>query len=152
MKTLANPRDKAEIVRRLKLIGPALPHRWGNMSAHQMICHLSDVFRSSMGEREASRASRWIPRLPMRWTALWLPYPWPHGFPARPEWDQRIGGTAPTQFEADMAELHRLFERFTEHAGGFEGRERAVVGHISGRACHRLGCLPMARHLSPFGA
>ena len=114
MKTLANPKDKAEILRRLKLIGPALPHRWGNMSAHQMICHLSDVFRSSMGEREASRASSWIPRLPMRWTALWLPFPWPHGFPARPEWDQRIGGTAPTQFEADMAELHRLFARFTE--------------------------------------
>jgi hypothetical protein len=152
MKTLANPKDKAEIARRLQSIEPTSPSRWGKMSARQMICHLSDVFRSSMGEREASRASNWIPRLPMRWTALWLPFPWPHGFPARAEWDQTKGGTAPTQFEADLAELHRLFDRFTQQPRAFEWREHAIFGHMSDAEWQRLGYRHMDHHLRQFGA
>jgi hypothetical protein len=152
MKTLANPKDKAEIVRRLKLVGPALPGRWGKMSAHQMICHVSDVFRSSMGEREASRASHLIPRAPVRWIVLWLPFPWPHGFPARPEWDQRIGGTVPAQFESDLAELHRLFDRFTQQPRTFEWREHGIFGCMSDAEWQRLGYRHMDHHLRQFGA
>ena len=152
MKTLANPKDKAEIARRLQSIEPTSRNRWGKMSARQMICHLSDVFRSSMGEREASRASHLIPRLPMRWTALWLPFPWPPGFPARPEWDQKIGGTTPTEFESDLAELHRLFERFTEQPRTFEWCEHAIFGYLSDTEWQRLGYRHMDHHLRQFGA
>lgn len=41
MKTLARERDKAEIVRRLRVVGPESARRWGRMTAHQMVCHLS---------------------------------------------------------------------------------------------------------------
>jgi hypothetical protein len=151
MKTLANPKVKAEIARRMQSIDPARQRRWGKMSAHQMICHVSDVFRSSMGEREASRASSWIPRLLMRCTVLWLPFPWPPGFPARPEWDQMIGGTTPTEFEADLAELHRLFERFTQQPRTFEWREHAIFGHMNDAEWQRLGYRHMDHHLRQFG-
>jgi hypothetical protein len=152
MKTLANPKDKAQIVGRLQLIDPTCPPRWGKMSAHQMICHLSDVFRSSMGERKASRAADWIPRLPLRCLALWLPFPWPPGFPARPEWDQRLGGTGPSEFEADLAELHRLLERFTQQPSTFEWCEHAIFGHLSDAEWQRLGYRHMDHHLRQFGA
>jgi hypothetical protein len=54
MNTLLNPADKEEILRRLNTIQPASQRRWGSMSAHNMICHLSDGFRLYMGERLAN--------------------------------------------------------------------------------------------------
>jgi hypothetical protein len=88
----------------------------------------------------------------MRWTALWLPFPWPHGVPARPEWDQKIGGTAPKEFDADLAELHRLFRRFTEQPHDFEWCEHAIFGHMSDGEWQRLGYRHMDHHLRLFGA
>ena len=152
MKTLANHACKDEIVSRLTAIRPASRRRWGKMSAHQMICHLSDVFRSAMGERPVSRAPRWIPRLPLRTVTLWMPMHWPHGFPARPEWDQRNGGTRPTGFNDDLAELGRLFDRFTRHPRDFEWQEHAIFGDLSQEEWMRLGYLHMDHHLRQFGA
>ena len=83
MKTLANPNDKVEIITRLAQVLPGSHRRWGRMSAHQMICHLSDTFRSSMGEKQVSAASPLVPRPLARWVALRSPFKWPHGFPAR---------------------------------------------------------------------
>lgn len=48
MKTLLNPADKEEILSRLKAIQPTSQRRWGSMSVHNMICHLSDDFRMYM--------------------------------------------------------------------------------------------------------
>ena len=57
MKTLARPEDKAEILRRLKHVRPDSVRRWGQMTAHQMICHLNDSFLGVTGQREVSPAS-----------------------------------------------------------------------------------------------
>src|SRR5579885_536097 len=62
MKTLANPDDRLEILRRLRSIKPTSRRRWGEMTPHEMICHLSDAFHSCLGEKEVRPASRWIPR------------------------------------------------------------------------------------------
>jgi len=58
MKTMARPRDKAEIVRRLKMVRPDCKRKWGRMSAHQMVCHLSDSFRMVTRQKATSPATR----------------------------------------------------------------------------------------------
>jgi hypothetical protein len=151
MKTLANSREREEILQRLQTLRPAHPRRWGSMSAHQMICHLTDVFRSSMGEKDVSFASRAIPRLPLRWVVLWSPFPWPHGFPARPEWDQRLGGTRPVDFEGDREALVHIFHRFTQQPRTFEWREHAIFGHMTDSEWQRLGYRHMDHHFRQFG-
>ena len=50
MKTLARESDAAEILRRLRAVRPDSVGRWGRMSAHQMVCHLSDGYRLLTGE------------------------------------------------------------------------------------------------------
>jgi len=152
MKTLANAADREEILRRFETLQPTSPHRWGSMSAHQMICHLTDVFRSSMGEKPVSPAPRIIPRPPLRWLALWLPFPWPHGFPARPEWDQKIAGTPPTDFDHDRRELLRIFARFTAQPQTFAWNEHAIFGPMTHAQWQRLGYRHMDHHLRQFGA
>jgi hypothetical protein len=46
----------------------------------------------------------------MKFVALRLPLPWPHGVKTRPHVDQEIGGTPPSDFSTDVAELIRASE------------------------------------------
>ena len=56
MKTLARPRDRDEILSRLARVHPGSVRRWGTMTAHQMVCHLSDAFRMAIGAKPVSAA------------------------------------------------------------------------------------------------
>ena len=57
MKTLAHERDIADIVRRLGYLRHDSVRRWGRMSAHQMVCHLTDGCRMLTGERTPPAAA-----------------------------------------------------------------------------------------------
>ena len=48
-RTLANSVDKQQIAERLQKIQPSSPRLWGRMTAPQMVCHLADSFRVTMG-------------------------------------------------------------------------------------------------------
>src|SRR5262245_2349443 len=120
MKTLLNLADKKNIFERLNNVRPDSQRRWGRMAAHQMICHLSDAFRSKLGEKENSSVSNLFTRTVMKWFALYVPLPWPHGVKTMPEMDQEIGGTPPDDFEHDRKRLLELIERFTAPAKGME--------------------------------
>ncbi len=71
MKTVMNPRDRNEVLDRLTKVRPGSQPRWGTMSAHQMVCHLSDSFRASLGEKYVSPSSTFLKRTLMKWAALW---------------------------------------------------------------------------------
>ena len=44
--TLLHPDARAEILRRIEALTPESERRWGRMTAHQMVCHLSDACRA----------------------------------------------------------------------------------------------------------
>ena len=152
MKTLARPSDRAEILRRLKLVRAETAPRWGRMSAHQMVCHLSDSFRSCMGERPVSHASGPFRRTIVKWVALYAPVPWPTGIPTRPELDQQSGGTKPADFAADVAELEALVERVAAEPRSFEWQPHPMFGGMSDAAWLRFGYRHVDHHLRQFGA
>src|SRR5262245_8656366 len=110
MKTLARDSDKTEILRRLKTLQPASVRRWGRMSAHQMVCHLSDSCRIVSGQRSTAAVATPLPRILMKWIALYAPMQWPAGILTTPELDQEIGGTRPNEFALDMAQLEALLD------------------------------------------
>lgn len=114
MKTLSNSASKQEIDHRLFQIQPDSKRLWGRMSAHQMICHLSDGFRLYMGEKHAEPLGGIYPSRVLRWISLWVPLRWPKGFQTMKELDQQGGGgTSPIEFARDRQELNRLMDRFT---------------------------------------
>lgn len=152
MKTFANPQDKAEILRRLESIRPTSPRQWGKMSAHQMICHLTDSFRATMGDKAVSRMPGVYPRTLFKWMALYVPMSWPHGFKTRPEMDQQIGGTPPAEFNADLQELRGIIERFAASFRDGQGQPHPVFGRMSHRDGMRWGYLHSDHHLRQFGA
>jgi hypothetical protein len=152
MKTLARPRDKAEILRRLRDVRPESVRRWGRMSAHQMVCHLGDSFRMAMADKPVSDATSLLHRTVVKWIALYAPLRWVPGIRTIPEIDQERGGTRPTDFAADIAQVEALMEVVTAPARSFDWPLHPVFGRMSDRAWLRWGYLHTDHHLRQFGA
>ena len=150
MKTLLNAADRQEVLNRLTTVHADSQRRWGSMSAHEMICHLADSFRASLGEKKIRPASSVFTRTVFKWTALWAPIQWPHGVKTRPEMDQRIGGTRPEQFASDLEKLRMLFDRFVSWQG--EYAPHPILGPLSRTERMRHAYLHMDHHLRQFGA
>ena len=152
MKNLIREGDKAAILQRLQGVRHDSQRRWGKMSAHQMICHLSDSFKAAMGLKPVSPAGTILHRTLIKWVALQVPLRWPEGYKTRPEMDQEIGGTKPVEFARDLLELEQLVARFTERERDFEWQAHPAFGKMSEREWLRWGYLHMDHHLRQFGA
>jgi hypothetical protein len=152
MKTLAQPRDKAELLDRLSTVRPNSPRRWGRMSAHQMVCHLADSFRMVTGDKPASVRARWFERTLLKFAALYLPVPWPPGISTTAEIDQERGGTRPTDFASDVARIEALMEAVAAHTIDLGGRLHPRFGRMSHAQWLLWGYRHTDHHLRQFGA
>jgi hypothetical protein len=152
MKTLARPEDKAEILRRLKTVRPESARRFGKMSAHQAVCHLSDSFLAAMGRRPVSDASNPLTTTVVKWIALYAPVRWSPGHRTRPEIDQQVGGTKPAEFATDVAALEALVEQVAARPRAFEWSPHPIFGTMSDSDWLRWAYLHVDHHLRQFGA
>jgi hypothetical protein len=152
MRSLVNPADRTAVVQRLHRIRPDTPRRWGRMTAPQMICHLTDVFRGVMGERPSTSPPpalpRWRQRV-MKLVAVQLPLRWPHGVKTRPDVDQEAGGTPPGEFATDLSELVRMCERFGTARG--PRSPHYLFGPLTEWEWGRWGYKHVDHHLRQFG-
>jgi DinB family protein len=151
MKTLARRRDIAEIVQRIQRLRADTVPRWGRMSAHQMVCHLSDSFRMVSGRKRVARSTGPLQGTLLKWVALYLPLRWPTGLPTVPELDQESGGTKPGEFAADVADLEALLQAFTTESPTFDAPVHPVFGPMSPAGWLRWAYLHMDHHLRQFG-
>ena len=151
MKTLSHPADFGTMCRRISALNPDTRGLWGKMSAHQMICHLSDSFLSGLGRRNVSPATGPLQRTVMKWGALYFPMRWPKGVPTRPEVEQGVGGTRPDNFDRDRAKLLALMKEFTAPGRDWSGRAHPFFGPLSPAQWQRWGYLHCDHHLRQFG-
>ena len=147
MKTLLDSAAVAEITQRLQSVRPDSARKWGTMTPHQMICHLADAFRGTMGEKPVGMKSGLFQRTVMKWGALRLPVPWPHGIPTMPEMDQLAGGTRPCEFASDVQEVLTLMKRFLAGAKV----QHPLFGSMNEWEWARWAYLHMDHHLRQFG-
>ena len=150
MKSLSKQQDRGEVVARLRQLGPESQRRWGRMSPHQMICHLSDSFRMALGVRPAESVGNAFQRTVLKWIALRSPLPWPKGYKTRPEADQEIGGTSPVEFSQDRRQLEALIEQFASRGGG-DFQPHPMFGRLSTREWQHWGWRHTDHHLRQFG-
>ena len=151
MVSLLDPDARRSVEARVHRLRPDSARRWGKMTPHQAICHLSDAFRMSLNEREVAPAPMAAKPL-IRFVALWLPMPWPRGvIRTVPEVEQGVGGTPPGEFERDRAELLGLMSRFCAPGPGQRCSTHPVLGAMSTAAWGRWGYRHMDHHLRQFG-
>jgi hypothetical protein len=120
------------------------------MSAHQMVCHLSDSFRMAMGQKAVSHATGLLQRTIVKWIALYLPLEWPAGILTRPEVDQELGGTKPVDFAGDVAQLETLLKVVTSKEGCV-WQDHPIFGRMSETEWLRWAYLHVDHHLRQFG-
>ena len=153
MKTLAQRHDIDELLARIASVGADSPRQWGQMSAPQMICHLSDAFRMA-GDKPLPDDSTVSQRTIIKWMALYAPMPWPTGkLVTRPEIDPVNGtGCRPGDFDADVARLKADIETFTARDRNSRWPAHPFFGAMSSSAWLRWGYLHTDHHLRQFGA
>lgn len=151
LKTLASSADKAEIVRRLGALRSDSARRWGRMSAHQMVCHLSDGYRMLTDRRVTALAPFPLPRSAIKLLALYVPINWRANLPTTPELDQAGAGTKPADFALDVAELMRLLDHITADSRGQDDMLHPLFGRMSASSWMRWAYLHADHHLRQFG-
>jgi hypothetical protein len=120
---------REQLLGRLRRLTPDSGARWGRMTAPQMIAHLSDQMRHTLGDRPTQPKQG-----PLRWpivrslTIYWLP--WPKG---RVQGPPEAFTSQPTTWPADVAGLERLVERFALGNPGDTWPEHALLGRMSGK-------------------
>ncbi|MBI3119401.1 MAG: DUF1569 domain-containing protein [Candidatus Hydrogenedentes bacterium] len=144
---MADTTTRMELLERLRRLTPSTPRRWGRMTAPQMVAHLTDQMRHTLGDVPC-RPVRSIVRWPIIRTLALYWVPWPKG---------RIQGppdafvTQPVDWDSDIATLVALVERFGERksAGGWPNH--ALFGTMGeedwGFFCHKH----FDHHLRQFG-
>ena len=147
-KTLDDSASRQSISARISQLSPQSPRRWGKMTSHQMLCHLADSYSGVMGERKISLQKLPIPRLFLRW--LTLNAPWPKNAPTRPEVNQLLSRTPPTEFEADRLKLLEAIDRFCA-ANDSARTPHPILGNLSHKDWMRWGFLHADHHLRQFG-
>jgi|SRR5579872_2074215 len=152
MKTLRNASDKDELLRRLGTLQQNTQRKWGKMTAHQMVCHVSDGFLVYMGEIKPDPAPGLLPGFVLKWVALWAPIPWPHGFRTVPELDQQAKETPPVEFQKDTEKLRALIEQFArEEKDSRWASSHPHFGAMTITEWLRLAYLHTDHHLRQFG-
>jgi DinB family protein len=152
MRTLARPADKADLVRRLRLVRPDSRRRWGRMTVHQMVCHVTDAFRMGTGTRAVRIDANPFTGTVLKGIALYVPVPWLPGIRTSPEIDPLEGGTPPGDFATDLAEAETQLERFVAAAALLDRIPHPLFGRMSCSAWLRWGYLHVDHHLRQFGA
>ena len=149
MSRLDDSLSRTAVFQRLAALTPRNPPRWGRMSAHQAVCHLSDSFLLPLGRKSASASSSPLQRTLVKWIALYAPITWPKGVPTRPEMEQGVGGTPPREFERDRAQLAALIEEFA--ARREFAAEHPIFGRLTPGEWMRWGFRHADHHLRQFG-
>lgn len=120
------------------------------MSAPQAVCHLADSFRLVLGEKPTDMRGGLLTKTVIRFVALTLPVAWPRNVETAPEVDQERGGTAPSEFRADLDELAALVGRFVATAGR-DMATHPIFGDLTPGEWGRWGYRHMDHHLTQFG-
>jgi hypothetical protein len=149
MRTLFDDGCRADVLARLRSVRPEARPLWGRMTAPQMVVHLADQMRMTLGN------ARWTPMPPahLRWPGMkqaalyWLP--WPKGEIQGPP---EVFVTTPTDWDADIAAVEALVARFAARGTDGVWPEHSHFGRLNGRQWGVFCYRHFDHHLRQFGA
>jgi len=147
IQTLLDPACHQRLVTRLRSLRPDAPAGWGRMNAPQMLNHLRDSMRWTLGEISIA-PQRGLLRWPGVRHAVMFWLPWPKGkIPSVPE----LFLTPPGSWDADLAALEELLRRFVAETGRRQWPEHVVFGPMSHALWGRFAHRHFDHHLQQFG-
>ena len=148
MATIFDAAARAELRRRVDRLAPDAAGRWGRMTAHEMVCHVSDQLRVALGDLPTAPRPMFLTNRLLRELFVFV-LPWPKGkIPTAPE----MQSTRPGDWARDVTALHALLDRVGGRAPNDAWAPHPAFGAISGREWGRLCHKHTDYHLRQFGA
>ena len=147
MRTLFDDRERAALHRRIDALVPDAPRRWGRMSAHQAVCHLTDAIESAFDADDEVPGTGLLARQPLKWLVLAV-LPWPKGTMESPP---RLLRRHPSTWDADVAALHDAIDRLAARDAGASWPASDVFGRLSRGEWGQLLRTHLDHHLRQFG-
>jgi hypothetical protein len=146
MKTLWTEADRRVLSERLAQLNAAAQPRWGQMNCAQMLAHLTDAMRMTIGELPVKSKGGPLRYPPLKQLIIyWLP--WPPGAPTAPELISR----AAVDIEQETAAVQTLIERFAQCADKSQWPEHPAFGNLSAKDWGVLAYRHIDHHLRQFG-
>lgn len=136
------------VLARLRSLRPDTPARWGTMNAPRMVAHLTDQMHHALEDSPVAPRPGPLHWAPLRFASIYL-VPWPKG---RLKGPREAFLTQPTAWDADVAGLETLVERFATRGPHADWPEHALLGRMSGRDWGVFVHKHFDHHLRQFGA
>ena len=146
MKSMWQEATRREMAGRLARLAPDTPAQWGRMNAPRMVAHLTQSFRSAIGELRVAPKNTPLRRSPLKELVIyWLPFP--RNLPTAPE----LLALEPTEWAADVAQLQALMQRFATKDPESVFPNHAAFGRMSGKQWGVLMYRHTDHHFRQFG-
>ncbi|MEO6878093.1 MAG: DinB family protein [Gemmatimonadaceae bacterium] len=143
---LHDPAVRDSLRARVRTLRPDSERLWGRMTVDQMLWHVNQALRNSLGDFEPAMLRVPLPRPLLKFIAVRIP--WPKGAPTAPEFT----ATSHYSFDAERDRCLALIERTTHRNIDEPGWGRsAAFGRMSGRDWSRLNAKHLNHHLKQFG-
>ena len=146
MKTLWTESDRRALLDRLTQLNADAQPQWGKMNCAQMLAHLADGMRMTVGELPCKSKGGPLRYPPLKQLIIyWLP--WPPGAPTAPELISR----APDGIEQETTAVQTLIERFAQSESKAQWPEHPAFGKLSAKDWGVLAYRHIDHHLRQFG-
>jgi hypothetical protein len=146
MKSLWTDPHRERTLVRLHALSPDSARRWGTLTPHAAVVHLADSLRMALGEITEAPIPGVLRHPPVKWLAINV-LPMPKGV----QGPQGYFTTAPTEYEADRAELERLIDLCARRPADAPWGENPFFGRLTKKQWGALAYKHVDHHLRQFG-
>jgi hypothetical protein len=141
---------KTSLITRLDSLTPDSKARWGKMNVVQMLTHMNDAFRISLGMKDAINKSNLFTRYVMFPFAVYVIPKWPRGTMTAAEMNQEKLGSKARDFYTELEFLKKMIDVFNEREGS-KLKPHPMMGSLNKKQWRDLFVKHLKHHLEQFG-
>lgn len=146
-RTIFRQTDLDRLLRRFDRLTPEAEARWGKMTPHRMVCHLSDSLRVALGELPAEFKRGPLATPIARWLLAYvIPFP-----KAKAETAPEMLQTQPSDWQADLAAARVQLLAAARRGPEGQWARHPAFGDVSGKLYGVFVHKHVDHHLRQFG-
>ncbi len=144
------PSEQSILASRIDKLTESTPAKWGTMRVNEMLAHMNDAFKISLGMKPAKDTSNFITHNIVFNVAVYLLPSWPTGEATAPELDQGREGTKARDFYTEVEFLKKMIDVFRERDAS-KLQPHPMFGNLNKKQWADLLTKHLDHHLKQFG-
>lgn len=150
MENTIDEKTKQEFIKRLNKLNPESKAQWGSMKVEQMLAHMNDAFKISLGMKEIKDNSNFLWNKIIFPVAVYVLPGFPKGAATAIELDQQKQGTKARDFYTEIEFLKKMLDVFNEREAE-KVKPHPMFGKLTKQQWRDLLVKHLNHHLKQFG-